>query len=94
MPLLVALFLVFAGCSGGAQAAPVGKAIDYKVEIQPIFEAKCQPCHFAGGKMYERLPFDRPETLRQLGEKVFTRIKDEPTRVKIRPFLAEQSVKR
>jgi hypothetical protein len=91
MPLLVALFLAFAGCSRGANAAPGGKTIDYKAEIQPIFEAKCQPCHFAGGKMYNRLPFDRSETLRRLGEKVFTRIKDEPTRAKIRAFLAESA---
>jgi hypothetical protein len=94
MPLLVALFLAFAGCNAGVTAAQPAKAIDYKAEIQPIFEAKCQPCHFPGGKMYDRLPFDRPETLRRLGEKVFTRIKDEPARVKIRAFLAEQSAKR
>jgi hypothetical protein len=94
MPLLVAFFLAFAGCSGGAKAAPGGKTIDYKAEIQPIFEAKCQPCHFPGGKVYEHLPFDRPETIRRLGEKVFTRIKDEPTRAKIRAFLAEQSANR
>ena len=48
------------------------------------------PCHFAGGKMYGKLPFDRPETIVSLGEKLFTRIKDEQQRAVIRKFLAEQ----
>jgi hypothetical protein len=39
--------------------------------------------------MYERLPFDRPATIQQLGEKLFTRIKDEPSQATIRRFLAE-----
>lgn len=25
---------------------------------------RCTPCHVPGGKMYERLPFDDPETVR------------------------------
>ena len=29
------------------------------------------------GKMYDRHPFDRPETIHRLGEKLFTRIKDQ-----------------
>ncbi|MEP6741193.1 MAG: hypothetical protein ABJB61_01745 [bacterium] len=38
--------------------------------------------------MYQRLPFDRPETIKTLGEKLFTRIKDENDRKVIREFLA------
>jgi len=48
------------------------------------------PCHFAGGKMYDKLPFDRPETIVSLGERLFTRIKSEEQRAAIRRFLAEQ----
>jgi hypothetical protein len=40
--------------------------------------------------MYERLPFDRPETIRTLGNKLFTRIKDESERRVIREFLAQE----
>ena len=40
--------------------------------------------------MYEKLPFDRPETIRALGTKLFTRIKDEKDQATIRAFL-EQS---
>ena len=64
--------------------------LDFKTQIQPILEARCKPCHFAGGKMYEKLPFDRPATIVRLGERLFTRIKDESSRAKIRAFLAQQ----
>lgn len=55
-----------------------------------MLERKCVPCHFEGGKMYQRLPFDRPETIVRLGARLFTRIKDEPERDVIRRFLAAQ----
>src|SRR5882762_6954943 len=63
--------------------------IDFAKQIRPIMEARCQPCHFSGGVMYQRLPFDRPETIKTLGEKLFTRIKDENERRTIREFLAQ-----
>ena len=66
---------------------PVPPPVDFKTQIQPIL-ARCQPCHFPGGKMYERLPFDRPETVVKLGTKLFTRIRDEKQRELIRQFLA------
>ena len=62
--------------------------VDFAKDVRPIFEARCQPCHFPGGKMYARLPFDQPATIEKLGEKVFSRIRDEPSREIIRRFLA------
>ena len=59
-------------------------------EVRPILEKHCQPCHFPGGKMYAHLPFDRPATIVTLGEKMFTRIKNEHERAVIRKFLAEE----
>jgi hypothetical protein len=64
--------------------------IEFATQIRPIFESSCQPCHFNGGTMYERLPFDRPETIKSLGPKLFTRIKDEDKRRVIREFLAQE----
>jgi hypothetical protein len=61
---------------------------DFASEIKPIFQGRCQPCHFAGGKVYDRLPFDKPETITRLGTKLFTRIKDEKEQRLIRDFLA------
>jgi hypothetical protein len=61
--------------------------VDFAQDVRPILESRCQPCHFPGGRMYDRLPFDRPETIRQLGVKLFTRIKDESSQATIRHFL-------
>ena len=60
-------------------------------DIRPILESRCQPCHFQGGQMYEKLPFDKPETITKLGTKLFTRIKNEEERRIIREFLSEES---
>jgi hypothetical protein len=64
---------------------------DFARDVRPILEKSCQPCHFPGGKMYERLPFDRPETIRTLGTRLFTRIKAEDEQAVIRRFLAAGS---
>ena len=66
---------------------PPVKKIDFDTEIKPIFQARCQPCHFQGGKVYDKMPFDKPETITRLGTKLFTRIKDEQERSVIREFL-------
>ena len=63
--------------------------VDFDTQLKPIFKSKCMPCHFSGGKMYDSLPFDRPETIRKLGTKLFTRIKEEDNRRLIEDFLAQ-----
>jgi len=65
---------------------PGSTRIDFTTQVRPIL-ARCQPCHFSGGTMYERLPFDRPETVTKLGEKLFTRIQSDNERKIIREFL-------
>jgi hypothetical protein len=65
--------------------------VDFNTQVRPLLESRCTPCHFAGGTMYERLPFDRPETIKTLGEKLFTRIKDEKEQRLIREFLKQQA---
>ena len=73
-----------------AAAAPhSAPQVDFASQVRPILEARCQPCHFAGGKMYEQLPFDRQETIHQLGERLFTRISDAQEQSIIRAFLAQ-----
>ena len=72
-------------------STPVTKpAIDFDRQIRPIL-SKCTPCHFSGGKMYEQLPFDKPETIRKLGTRLFTRIKDENERRLIDEFIHQGS---
>ena len=72
-------------------SAPAAAAADFAHDVRPILEKRCQPCHFEGGKMYERLPFDRAETIQRLGTKLFTRIKAEDEQAVIRRFLAQGS---
>ena len=69
--------------------AAASAKVDFSTQIKPILEVKCQPCHFSGGKVYAKMPFDRPETIKSLGTKLFTRIKDENERRLIRDFLAQ-----
>jgi hypothetical protein len=100
LALIVSLFA--SGCrqmnvatmSGGTRTfatssvATIANKPDFETEIKPIFQVKCQPCHFPGGKVYEQMPFDKPETISRLGTKLFTRIKDEKEQRLIREFLA------
>lgn len=62
---------------------------DFDKEIKPILQSRCMPCHFQGGKVYDKLPFDKPETITKLGTKLFTRIKDDKEQRLIREFLAQ-----
>jgi hypothetical protein len=68
-------------------AVPVS-APDFARDVRPILEKRCQPCHFEGGRMHAKLPFDRPETVDTLGTKLFSRIKEEGEQKVLRAFLA------
>ena len=72
-----------------ATASSPKSRIDFETQLKPIFKSKCMPCHFQGGQMYDRLPFDRAETIRKLGTRLFTRIKEENDRRLIEEFLAQ-----
>jgi hypothetical protein len=63
--------------------------VDFDTQLKPIFQSKCMPCHFSGGKVYDRLPFDKPATIRNLGTRLFTRIKEENDRRLIEDFLTQ-----
>jgi len=65
------------------------KLVDFDSQVKPVLQTRCTPCHFPGGVMHERLPFDRAQTIHDLGEKLFTRIKDEQEQALIRSFLAQ-----
>jgi hypothetical protein len=93
LPILgsLAVILILASCLLATSPAPQPKTqpVDFQTQIRPILEKRCQPCHFTGGKMYEKMPFDRPQTIRTLGEKMFTRIKDPKEQAILRVFLAQ-----
>jgi hypothetical protein len=76
-----------------AAAAPARVPVRFETQVRPILE-RCRPCHFEGGKMYARLPFDQPETVLTLGEKLFTRIHADSDQAVIRAFLAQERAER
>ncbi len=43
--------------------------------VRPLLAGKCAPCHEPGGKMYSKLPFDRPETISGHAAGVLKRLK-------------------
>ncbi|HEV8538541.1 MAG TPA: hypothetical protein VGR15_06420 [Bacteroidota bacterium] len=47
----------------------------FQKNILPLLQANCNPCHFPGGKMYKKLPFDDSATVATLGKKLNTRLK-------------------
>lgn len=63
--------------------------VDFDTQIKPILHSKCMPCHFSGGQMYARLPFDKPDTIRKLGVRLFTRIKEKDDQELIENFLSQ-----
>lgn len=75
--------------SASAAASGPKARVDFDTQVKPIFQSKCMPCHFTGGQMYDRLPFDKPATIKKLGFKVFTRIKEENDRRLIEDFLTQ-----
>jgi hypothetical protein len=69
--------------------SPTPERIDFATQVRPVLEEKCTPCHFPGGRMYERLPFDREGTIRVLGTQIFTRLRDPVEQDLLRNFLAQ-----
>jgi hypothetical protein len=55
----------------------VKDSIHFASQIQPILIKNCSPCHFPGGKMYERMPFDKDTTIINHQVGILRRIKGE-----------------
>jgi hypothetical protein len=64
--------------------------IDFEKQVKPIFVKNCSPCHFTGGKMYERLPFDKDTTIINHNEKILRRIKNEEEKLILKNFMLQK----
>ena len=71
-------------------SSALNDTISFSLQIQPILVNRCSPCHFTGGKMYERMPFDKGETIVNHEVGLLKRIKDENEKALIQKFIAEQ----
>jgi hypothetical protein len=63
--------------------------ISFTAEVQPILAARCNPCHFEGGKMYATMPFDDAKTIIAHKAGILNRIKDSPDAEKLKAFLEQ-----
>ena len=91
--LLVSIVaLSFCTTSKKAAASKNMKAatVYYDTDIAPILVGHCSPCHFAGGKMYGRLPFDMDTTIVGHEEAVLRRVKDEKENALIKQYIEQQ----
>jgi hypothetical protein len=61
--------------------------INFALQIQPILVSHCSPCHFTGGKMYEKLPFDKGETIVNHEAALLRRINDLKEKALIQKFV-------
>ena len=64
--------------------------IDFTTRVQPILVKNCSPCHFTGGKMYEKMPFDKETTIINHQAGILKRIKGEENTL-IRSFVEQRS---
>ena len=64
--------------------------IDFATQVQPILVKNCSPCHFTGGKMYEKMPFDKDTTIINHQAGILKRIKGEENTL-IRSFVEQRS---
>ena len=62
--------------------------IHFTSQIQPILVKNCSPCHFTGGKMYERMPFDKDTTIINHQAGILKRVKGEENTL-MRSFIQE-----
>jgi len=63
-------------------------SVDFDSRVRPLLQARCSPCHFPGGIMYARLPFDQADTVRCLGTRLFTRLQAKEDQALILQFVA------
>jgi hypothetical protein len=65
--------------------------IDFTSQVQPILVIRCSPCHFPGGKMYSRMPFDQDTTILSHEAGILRRIKDEKENAMIKAFAVQRN---
>lgn len=60
---------------------------DFAATAGPVLQRNCSPCHFPGGVMHGKLPFDDPETVKEVGSRFFSRIRKAEDQAALRAFL-------
>lgn len=94
-------FFSFDACSNSiskqqpaAPAATVSApkdSVSFISQIQPILQKNCSPCHFTGGKMYERMPFDAAQTLLAHKDGILKRFKQEEENGLLKKYIEQRT---
>ena len=66
--------------------------LHFKTDIQPVLQKNCSPCHFPGGKMYERMPFDKGETIVNHESGVLKRFGDKKENELVKQFIMQSKL--
>jgi hypothetical protein len=69
--------------------APSPEAVSFDASVKPLLARTCTPCHVPGGRMYERMPFDRPEVVFAHKEGVLRRMKNPDDRQVLERWFAQ-----
>lgn len=78
------------GTEAKTAAALTKTPVDFKTQVQPILVKNCSPCHFPGGKLYEKLPFDKAEIITSHEKGIVKRINDETEKNTIKLFIEQK----
>jgi hypothetical protein len=65
--------------------------VNYNTEVLPVLQKNCSPCHFTGGKMYEKMPFDNSLTILSHEAGVLKRFNNKPEADLIKQFIQQRS---
>ena len=71
---------------------PRSDSVNFKTQVLPILKKNCSPCHFPGGKMYTKMPFDSARTLLSHEAGIIRRIRDEKEKSVINEYLNQNKV--
>ncbi|MBI4548482.1 MAG: hypothetical protein HY707_10900 [Ignavibacteriae bacterium] len=63
-------------------------------DVLPLLQSNCNPCHFSGGKVYKKLPFDDYKTVVSLGKKLTTRLKQKEQQAIINGWIGSGAKKK
>ena len=63
-------------------------SIHFTSDVLPLLQQKCSPCHFEGGKMYAKMPFDKAATLISHESGILKRFKNEE-KILLQKFIRE-----
>ena len=56
-------------------AAAGGTDEAFHASVEPLLLTRCSPCHAPGGKMYDKMPFDKADTIRSHAPGTLKRLK-------------------